>query len=223
MAKAKAKKKAPEKKKNSAPEKKKELRVIDWEAIEREYRTGQFSNVELGKRFGVSESAIRAHGKRYNWKKDLVKRVQKGIKERLVRDEVRDPNASDEEIAQAAIERGVEIQKSHRVDIGQSQVVVGLIRSQLSQAATFRDKIEDDIYDETDGDKKPQRRNAMMAAVSIPKHAGVIRDLSVALKNLVGLEREAFNLDEKRSQEGDDHDSIEIFLHDGLEDGKLNE
>ncbi|MNG38877.1 hypothetical protein D3C84_1267350 [compost metagenome] len=41
----------------------------------------------------------------------------------------------------------------------------------------------------------------MLKAVSLPLHAGVIRDLSTALKNLIPLERQAYNLDEVSSEE----------------------
>jgi hypothetical protein len=89
----------------------------DWEKIEREYRTGQLSNVEIAKQYGISESYIRKRATQYGWKKDLAAKVRKAVKERLVRDEVREPNATDKEIEDAAVERGVELLKSHRKDI----------------------------------------------------------------------------------------------------------
>ena len=34
-------------------------KVLDWEAIEREFRAGQLSLREIGRRFGLTEGAIR--------------------------------------------------------------------------------------------------------------------------------------------------------------------
>lgn len=95
--------------------------------------------------------------KKYGWKKDLSDKVRRGIKDQLVRDEVRtahahgesEPQLSDDEISGLAIERGADIQKLHRKDVAASQVVVNLLRGQLVQVATHRGDIEDDIYDET--------------------------------------------------------------------------
>ena len=35
----------------------------------------------------------------------------------------------------------------------------------------------------------------MRRAISLPQHAATLRDLTMAMKNLIGLEREAHNLD----------------------------
>lgn len=90
---------------------------VDWESIEKEYRAGQLSNVEIGKRYGVSEGAIRKKAKQFEWEKDLSQQVRKKVREKLVRSEVRENNANSEEIIDAASNRGVEIIKLHRKDI----------------------------------------------------------------------------------------------------------
>lgn len=40
----------------------------------------------------------------------------------------------------------------------------------------------------------------MLKAISLPSHAGVLRDLSTALKNLVPLERQAYNIKDELEQ-----------------------
>jgi hypothetical protein len=66
----------------------------------------------------------------------------------------------------------------------------------LREAATIRDELENTIKEATVGDKDTNRRRAMLRAISLPTHARVLRDLSVAQKNLISLERQAYNLDE---------------------------
>ena len=175
----------------------------DWDAIYRDYRPGILSNVEIGKAHNVSEGAIRKRAKLKGWQKDLTGAVRVRVQEKLVRDEVRTPGASDEEIVEEKSEQLAAVLKLHRRDVGTSQRLVALFQSQLEEAATIRNEIEEAIIEDTEGggDGKPdiKRRNAMLKAVSLSTHAGVLRDLALAQKNLIALERQAFNIDEKAS------------------------
>lgn len=170
----------------------------DWEAIEREYRAGQLSIREIARTHGTTDTAIRKRAKAHDWTRDLSSQVREQVRADLVRGEVRTPNAPAnlKEAVEVAAARGVEVVRSHRKDIGDGRELVGLLFKQLKDAANNRDAIEDAIWAETASDKTSERRNAMLQAVSLPRHAGALRDLSTALKNLIPLERQAFNLDE---------------------------
>ena len=148
---------------------------IDWEAIYREYRAGQLSNVEIGKQYGVSEGAIRKKAKIENWQKDLAKTVRERVREKLVRDEVRKSSASDSEIIQAAVERGAAVQSIHRKDSRQQQEIVQrliqILQERLSEV------------------EKPSLDHLRSCG-------STMRDLSQALAKLVIIERQAYNLDE---------------------------
>jgi len=168
----------------------------DWEAIEREYRTGQLSIRELGRKHAVSDTAIRKRAKTYGWQQDLTARVKEKVRNDLVRDSVRTPDArTDKEIVDAAAATAVEVVRSHRKDIGGTRLLFGALAEQLKCAVQNRDDLEAVITDETKEDSNTKRRQAMLKAISLPAHAGVLRDLTAALKNIVSLERQAFNLD----------------------------
>lgn len=173
----------------------------DWEAIRAEYRAGQLSNVMLGKKYGVSEGAIRKRVKAEGWQKDLASEVRAQVREKLVREEVRTPNARDKEIVEAAANTGADVVRRHRRDIAKGHDLVNLMFGQLEQAASSRAEIEGLICEETDGDENGRRRSQMLKLVSLSTHAGVLRDLSTALKNLIPLERQAYNLDEQQHEE----------------------
>lgn len=174
-------------------------RNIDWEAIEREYRAGQLSVVEIARQNGVSHTAINKRAKRDGWARDLTDTVRREVKARLVSSPVSDAAAREtkRETIDRAAARGVEVVRQHRKDIGRGRELVGLLMLQLDEASANTDQIEEDIEKETSGDKDGKRKAAMLRAVSLPSRAGVIRDLSAAMKNLIPLERQAFNLDEK--------------------------
>ncbi|OEC43130.1 hypothetical protein A7D27_09935 [Pseudomonas sp. 1D4] len=173
----------------------------DWEAIHAEYRAGQLSNVMLGKKYGVTEGAIRKRAKAEGWQKDLADAVRQQVKEKLVRDEVRAPNARDREIVEAAATTGADVVRRHRRDISKGQDIVSMLFGQLEEAATNRAELEDAIEEETKNDETTRRRTQLMRLVSLASHAGVLRDLSAAMKNLIPLERQAYNLDEQEHEE----------------------
>lgn len=173
----------------------------DWDAIHAEYRAGQLSNVMLGKKYGVTEGAIRKRAKAEGWQKDLADAVRQQVKEKLVRDEVRAPNARDREIVEAAATTGADVVRRHRRDISKGQEIVSMLFGQLEEAASNRAELEDAIEEETKNDETTRRRTQLMRLVSLASHAGVLRDLSAAMKNLIPLERQAYNLDEQEHEE----------------------
>lgn len=173
----------------------------DWDAIHAEYRAGQLSNVMLGKKYGVTEGAIRKRAKAEGWQKDLADAVRQQVKEKLVRDEVRAPNARDREIVEAAATTGADVVRRHRRDISKGQDIVSMLFGQLEEAASNRAELEDAIEEETKNDETTRRRTQLMRLVSLASHAGVLRDLSAAMKNLIPLERQAYNLDEQEHDE----------------------
>lgn len=177
-------------------------RTIDWEAIERDYRAGVESSREIAARHKISETAIRKRAKRDGWERDLTKRVQEKVRTALVRMEVRNSGSQEEkarterEIVEDAAHTVVDVVRSHRKDIRASHVVVRTLLAQLTDASEYRETLRDMIESETSGDKHPGRRIAMLKAVSIPAHAGTMRDLATAMARLVVLERQAFNIDQ---------------------------
>jgi transposase-like protein len=184
---------------------------IDWEAIDKEVVANQLSLKEIARQHDISDTAIRKRMKERGIKRNLAKKVRDKVRENLVRAEVRDPNATDDQVEDAAVKRGTAVLTLHRQDVAKSQGLVQLFQTQLQEAATKRDEIEETIIDETkseEGKADQKRRNMMLKAVSLPTHAGVLRDLSIAQKNLIYLERQAFNLDDH----GGDGDTIEDRL-----------
>lgn len=184
---------------------------IDWEGLKADYRVGRLSNVALAEKYGVTEGAIRKRARKEAWPRDLSDTVKRVTKETLVRDAVRkvrggDAARTDEDIINAAAEESAAIVRGHRRDIATMASTVRLLGEQLQDVATHRERIAEVIVANTDP-KEAAKRTAMMKAISLPAHAGVVRDLTVAAKNLVTLERQAFNIGERAEDDG-----IESFL-----------
>lgn len=171
----------------------------DWEAIEKQYRANVLSLREIGRQHGVTDTAIRKKAKERGWERDLTNKVAEKVRADLVRSEVRTPNAREEvrterEIVESAAATVVTVVREHRRDIATGRQLVSLLSTQLLDVAGHRDAFMAAIEAECAEDESGERRAKLMKAVSIPVHAATIRDLSNALKNLVALERQAFNV-----------------------------
>lgn len=174
----------------------------DWEAIEREYRAGQLSVSEIGRQHGVSHTAINKRAKKEGWTRNLAARVREEVSSRLVSDGVSSANAR--ETVEAAAVRVVELVRSHRSDIGRARDVARRMIDELDMATAHRDEIAEEIEalcSADDGDSEAanaraeKRRAAMHRAVGLPSRAASMQSLAGALKTIVQLERQAFNVD----------------------------
>lgn len=178
----------------------------DWEAIEAEYRSGTISNAELGRKYDVSESYIRKRAKEGGWSKDLTAKVQAAVRDKLVRAVVRSDNArtnsrTDAEIIEAAAETAVQVVQIHRRDVRNGRLICAALFAELQDTSANSEIIAESIESETQDDTSPTRRNQMMRAISLPTRARAMLDLSAAMKNLVAVERQAFNLDDKQDKQ----------------------
>jgi predicted DNA-binding protein YlxM (UPF0122 family) len=175
----------------------------DWEAIEREYRANQLSVSEIGRQFSVSHTAINKRAKAHQWARDLQARVQQAARAKLVSDavspEVSEANAL--ETVEAAAARVVDVVRSHRKDISTGRRIIGSLFDELIEATEQRQAIDEAIEIETAGDTNGQRKAMMKRAVALPSRAATMQSLAGALKHIVVLERQAFNIDAGDSDE----------------------
>jgi hypothetical protein len=186
----------------------------DWEAIDREYRAGQISIREIARQHGISDGAIRKRAMKENWLRSLADHVRLGVRDKLVREdgapsESEGPLARDDrDIADAAISRGVEVVRQHRASLARANRVVDRLLEHLEDALKSTREIEAAIIEETpalenedaaDRRARLKCRATLLKAMSLPSLAQTAASLSTTLKNVIALERQAFNLDEAGS------------------------
>lgn len=196
----------------------------DWELAERLFRAGQLSLRMIAAQSHVTEGAIRKKAKKEGWKRDLTEKVQEAVRTALVRNDgtqsstrVPDPRTEREIIEQAA-ENAVAVVRQHRRDLNGAQRACATLFAQLMDAAGNRlgdlDQVAQQIAAE-DGVFAASTLARFRKAMSLPTHAGVLRDLSTAMKNFQTLERQAWNLAEG-DDGGDDSEGKNMTLSIGF-------
>ena len=171
----------------------------DWEKIEAEFRAGQLSITAIAREYGLTDAAIHKRAKRDGWKRDLSEKVRRKVREQAVRLEVGSSNASEAEVIEIAAQRGVQVLREHRNDIGRGRKLVEAMFSELEDQTDNR-KLLAELVDSQleDVGANEQAKRAAQKAISLPGRAGTLRDLTQSLQRLVILERQAFNLDDER-------------------------
>jgi hypothetical protein len=167
----------------------------DWEAIEREYRAGQLSEAEIARQHNISRAAIQKRAKKHGWSRDLTEKVQQEIRARLVAEGLQVARGA--ATIDAAATRGVQILRSHQELAGEAIDAVRKLIAELHATLAKIDEIEADVETSSEGDKNGKRKAQMKAAVALPSRAQVAATLATALKTMVAVQREAFNINGK--------------------------
>jgi DNA-binding transcriptional regulator YhcF (GntR family) len=180
----------------------------DWKQIERQYRAGLLSVCEIARESGVAEATIRYHAKKNGWKRDLTDEVRRSTRTKMVEnlasvfdggkgavDQLR--KLSDEEIIEEASRTQVEVVRQHQRSLGHGHSLTMRLLGELDATTTNKEQLEELIK----SDIPAQRQRAMLNAVSVGSRATVLRDLAIAAKTWITLERQAFNIVDDRDKD----------------------
>ena len=180
----------------------KEKTAPDWERIEADYRAGILSLREIAALDGnVTHQAIAKRAKKESWEQDLTAKI-KAKAEALVAKQVVDSSVASSKAATAK-----EVIEANAARIAQ---VRGEHRSVISRSRNLTLKLLDELEATTDGAEVFERLGELMHSpdekgmdklnelyrkvISLPSRVGSMKTLSDTLKNLIGLEREAYGL-----------------------------
>lgn len=208
---------APEPKGEDAP--RQDRKVADWEAIEAQYRAGILSLRAIATQFDLTEGAIRKRAKAERWERALAGKVREAAREKLVRIDGTQAGThcvpSDKEVTEQAAEVIVAVARDHRATIRTGRVLVLQLLNELVEVNDNREEIEKAIEVETESDKDNKRRERMLRAIALPNRAGVMLNLSAALKNVIALERAAFSMDDNRGDSDSDDPTVIVLPANG--------
>lgn len=194
-------------------------RKADWEAVERDYRTGQFTDGELEAKHGVSRENIVRRRKNdrksdpTRWAKDLATHVRAATNALLMQDLVTSnvtehhKNITDTVLVTAEVNKQVIL--GHRTDIKNLRDLTAGLMSELAQSAMAvaeQDELAELLATLQDGKppagKQLERSQALVRkALELPGRIASAKALAETFTRLQLLERTAFGLDEKSQPE----------------------
>ncbi|ELY2773019.1 TPA: hypothetical protein PTX05_004386 [Cronobacter sakazakii] len=173
----------------------------DWEAIESAYRAGLLSLREIASQHGISEGAIRKRAKRDDWSRDLNAKVKERaddlVRKAEVRKKVRSENALTERVLiEATAEVIANVRMEHRGDIRRAREITNMLFDELAAECTDIDALEKlgELMRCPDDKGRDKLNELYHSIISMPERVKSAKALSEALKNLIGLERQAYDI-----------------------------
>lgn len=174
---------------------------IDWDAVERDYRTGKFTLRELEAKHGVSYAQISRRSTKEGWTKDLREVIRQATDAALLHETVMEAQKDATETVVVAAELNKRLILGHRHDLQATRDVASALLGELSRAALLAEDQEVLAQVLAGPGAKPveefRARAAVAKALSVTARIGSVKQLADAFDKLQVAERRAFGLDDK--------------------------
>ncbi|WP_419210509.1 hypothetical protein ABRP32_04850 [Providencia manganoxydans] len=175
----------------------------DWEAIESAYRAGVMSLREIASQHGITHGAINKKAKKEGWERNLKEKINQKAEALVSKREVSTKVSTEKVVSERIlIEANAEVianvRMEHRGDIRRARELTNNLFDELSAECAdvpALSKLGELMFspDDNGRDKLNEIYNSI---ISLPERVKSVKALSETLKNLVGLERQAYGLDE---------------------------
>lgn len=197
----------------------------DWEAIETAYRAGVMSLREIASQHGISEGAIRKRAKRDDWSRDLNAKIQHKaddlVRKQEVRKQVRNESTLTERVLiEATAEVIATVRMEHRGDIRRARELTNTLFDELGAQCADVSALEQlgDIMFDPDDKGRDRLNEIYQKVISLPSRVKSMKDLSDSLKTLIGLEREAYSIENKAETKEVTHNVMLVPSSDNVDD-----
>lgn len=197
----------------------------DWEAIETAYRAGVMSLREIASQHGISEGAIRKRAKRDDWSRDLNAKVKERaddlVRKAEVRKQVRNESTLTERVLiEATAEVIATVRMEHRGDIRRARELTNTLFDELGAQCADVSALEQlgDIMFDPDDKGRDRLNEIYQKVISLPSRVKSMKDLSDSLKTLIGLEREAYSIENKAETKEVTHNVMLVPTSDSVDD-----
>lgn len=197
----------------------------DWEAIETAYRAGVMSLREIASQHGISEGAIRKRAKRDDWSRDLNAKIQQKAEDLVRKQEVRrtvrnESTLTERVLIEATAEVIATVRMEHRGDIRRARELTNTLFDELGAQCADVSALEQlgDIMFDPDDKGRDRLNEIYQKVISLPSRVKSMKDLSDSLKTLIGLEREAYSIENKAETKEVTHNVMLVPTSDSVDD-----
>jgi len=177
-----------------------ERKQVDWESVERDYSAGLLSLREIGAKHGVTHGAINKRANRDGWARDLSAKIKIKadllVSTEMVSTAVSTKKASEKEIIEVNAQAIVNIKLAHRSDIRKSKNIVNSLFDELELTTDNRELFEQlgELLRQESESGQDKLNDIYKKVISMPQRIDGVKKLTDALKTMIGLEREAYDI-----------------------------
>ena len=175
----------------------------DWEAIESAYRAGVMSIREIASQYEITHQAISKRAKKEGGERDLKAKVKARAENLVAKREVASLVATEKAISERQlIEANAEVianvRMEHRGDIRRARELTNNLFDELSAECADVPALRKlgELMFSPDDNGRDKLNEIYHSIISLPERVKSAKALSETLKNLVGLERQAYGLDD---------------------------
>lgn len=176
---------------------------VDWEAVERDYRTGRYSLRELGAKHAANHATIGRRSEKEGWTKDLTAAIRQATNAKLIETETRQhcdgARQSATETVLVAAELNRQVILGHRARVGKATDVAMRMLAELDATTLKAGELEalfERITEDTDGPALAAAQQQFREFMRLHARVGSAQKLMAALGTAQTLERQAFGLDD---------------------------
>lgn len=195
----------------------------DWEAIESAYRAGLMSIREIASQHGITHGAINKRAKRDGWERDLKAKIKAKadalVSKREVSTQVSTEKALSERILiEANAEVIANVRMEHRGDIRRAREITNALFDELGAECADIEALRKlgELMLQPDENGRDRLNEIFQSIIALPERVKAVKALSDAMKNLIGLERQAYDIGDDK---GDNVVSKLSDLMDSLSQG----
>ncbi len=183
---------------------------IDWEAVERDYRTGKFTLRELEAKHKVGYASISRRAKDHDWQKDLREAVKLATDAALMADIATKSATEAQHATLGVVAVAAEVNKQvilrHRGDIAETRNLAMELLAEIRLATHSQGELESLMRMASAGlgdEDLTAVRQALNDLVKVHSRVGSVQKLADTLNKLQTLERRAFGIEEGEKSPGE--------------------
>lgn len=183
-----------------------ERKQVDWEGVERDYSAGLLTLREIADKYDTIESSIRYKAKQKNWIRDLSKKIEQQVENKLRKEELRkelrkENEITEREVVEANAQVIVDIKLSHRRDIARGRGLVAKLFDELEVCTDNKELFDElgELLRSEDKNGQDKLNDLYHKIISMPQRIDSVKKLSESLRILIDKERQAFDIQDKTS------------------------
>lgn len=172
-------------------------RRTDWEAVERDYRTGRFTLRELEAQHGVSYASISRKANEFGWSKDLREVIKQATDAAVLRETVTQAQKDVTDTVLVAAEVNKQVILAHRHGLQELTSVKRTLLDQIAQASELMPDLAEviEMVRKPDDNGIDRANDALRKAMSRSALVDDLKKLADVDEKVRKGEREAFGLD----------------------------